>query len=74
VQFLNISAQVVGTARAYGEVAPLRRNNINVAGMATLSPGFYTTRVVLGRDLITDAPASTLSIGDGKLILEIFQN
>lgn len=74
VQFLNISAQVVGTARAYGEVAPLRRNNINITGMAILSPGFYTTRVVLGRDLTTDAPASTLSIGDGKLILEIFPN
>ncbi len=57
VQFLNISAQVVGTARAYGEVAPFRKNNINVTGMATLTPGFYTTRVVLGKDAGGDAPA-----------------
>ncbi|HRI25211.1 MAG TPA: hypothetical protein PLZ45_11075 [Ferruginibacter sp.] len=74
VQFLNISAQVVGTARAYGEVAPFRKNNINVTGMATLTPGFYTTRVVLGKDAGGDAPAATRSEGDGKLILEIFPN
>jgi len=74
VQILNVSAQVVGTARAYGEVAPLRKNNINVSGMATLGPGFYTTRVVLGKDALLDAPASVRSEGDGKVILEIFSN
>ncbi|HEY6504171.1 MAG TPA: hypothetical protein VIZ28_09380, partial [Chitinophagaceae bacterium] len=74
VQFLNVSAQVVGTARAYGEVAPLRKNNINVTGMATLVPGFYTTRVVLGKDVGLDAHFSTRSEGAGKLIIEIFPN
>jgi len=74
VQFLNVSAQVVGTARAYGEIAPLRKNNINVSGMATLTPGFYTTRVVLGRDVPLDANGATRSEGDGKLTLEILPN
>lgn len=74
VQFLNVSAQVVGTARAYGEVAPLRKNNINVGGMITLTPGFYTTRVVLGRDAVLDANGGTRAEGDGKLIVEIFPN
>jgi hypothetical protein len=74
VQFLNVSAQVVGTARAYGEIAPLRKNNVNVTGTATLTPGFYTTRVVLGKDATLDAPGTVRSEGDGKLILEIFPN
>jgi hypothetical protein len=74
VQFLDVNAQVVGTARAYGEVAPLRKNNINVTGMATLSPGIYTTRVVLGRDVVLDASNFTRSEGNGKLIIQIFPN
>jgi hypothetical protein len=61
VQFLNASAQVVGTARAYGEVAPLRKNNINVTG-------------ILGRDVPLDAHGATRSEGNGKLIIEIFPN
>ncbi len=74
VQFLNSSAQVVGKARAYGNAAPLRKTNLNVTGTVTLSPGFYTTRVVLGKDTEPDANPLTRSEGEGKLILEIFPN
>lgn len=74
VQFLNSSAQVIGKARAYGNAAPLRKTNLNITGTVTLSPGFYTTRVVLGKDTEPDANPLTRSEGEGKLILEIFPN
>lgn len=74
VQFLDLSSQVVGTARAYGVAAPLRKSNVNLTGMATLTPGFYITRVVLGKDALLDAPSAVRSEGPGKLILEVIPN
>lgn len=72
VQFLDVNLQIAGTARAYGVVEPARKNNVNVTGMATLTPGFYTTRVVLGKDASLDANGAVRSEGPGKLILTLF--